>query len=126
MKKWKAIVALCLVFFFGMLAGGLVAFGVVHRHVRQVLQGGPDAVAEMIVHRLDRDLRLDPSQREQLRGIVDATRVELKSVRREVQPRLDDLLSAAEKHVRAILKPEQTSRFDALVKKGRAHWQHVD
>lgn len=126
MNKWKAIVALCLVFLFGMLAGGFVAFAVVHRHVRQVLQGGPDAVAEIIMRRLDRDLRLDAEQRGKLRTIVDSTRVELKSIRHEVQPRLNELLEAAENRVRAILKPEQTTRFNELVKKGRARWEHVD
>jgi hypothetical protein len=124
MKKWKAIVAIGLVFVLGMLAGGLVTAALVHSHVRHVLERGPDAIAGIVVHRLDHDLRLDSGQREKLRKIVDGTRVELRTIRRDVQPRVMQVLDVAQKKVREILGPDQAKQFDELVARGRARWEH--
>lgn len=115
MKNWKAITGICLVFLLGMVAGGLVTVRVITRRVERIAQGGPQAVNELIVKRLTRRLDLDASQSGKLMDIVVETRGELKTVRTQVAPQVDDILTGAEKKVRAILKPEQEGKFDQVV-----------
>lgn len=126
MKNWKAIAGVCLVFILGMMAGGLVTAGFVQNRIRHFIAGGPDAVSELIVHRLSRELRLDAAQRAQLESIVRGTREEIKGIRRGVQPRIDQTLGSAEQQVRSILRPAQIKKFDQIVSRARNKWQRPD
>lgn len=126
MKNWKAIAGVCLVFILGMMAGGLITAGFVQNRIRHFIEGGPDAVSELIVRRLSRELRLEAGQRAQLESIVRGTREEIKGIRRGVQPRIDQTLGSAEQQVRSILKPAQVKKFDEIVARARSKWQRAD
>jgi hypothetical protein len=90
--------------------------------IRCVLTHGTEAIANVIVRRLSWELRLDRVQREQLRAIVRDRQQEIKAVRRQVQPQIEDILSRSEAEVRAILRPRQQEKFDKLVAERKAKW----
>jgi hypothetical protein len=126
LKNWKGIVGICLVFILGMMAGGVITAGFVQNRIRHVVEGGPDAVSELIVRRLNRELRLDAAQRAQLESIVRGARQEIKGIRRGVQPQIDQSLGRAEQQVRLILQPAQVKKFDEIVLRARSKWQRPD
>jgi Spy/CpxP family protein refolding chaperone len=121
MKRWKAIAGVLLVFVLGMIAGGLVSLGVIRHQWRTRGQG---AMTDFIVRRMSWRLRLDPTQREQLRAIVKEGQQEIQAVRKQVQPQVDEIFSRSDAKVRAILRPDQQARFDALVAERKERWQH--
>ena len=120
MKKWKAIVGVIAIFILGGLAGsittiGLVRHRLVHGHGSQMLQ-------DLIIRRLSWDLRLDRAQRAQLRVIVAAGHEDMKAIRKQIQPQVEELLTRSEAKVRAILRPVQVEKFDKLIAERKAQW----
>jgi Spy/CpxP family protein refolding chaperone len=124
MKKWKAILGVVAVFLLGMIAGGLLTFGV----IRQMfpLAHGPQARVEFIVRKMSRDLRLDAQQRRQLRAIVEEGQQEMKPVRQQMHPQVEAILDRADAKIRGILRPNQVKKFDELVAERKAKWAEAE
>ena len=122
MKNWKTILGIVAVFVLGMFAGGLVTAGVVRHRVHQVLSGDQRIVANIIVRRLGWRLRLDSAQKEQLRAIVTEAQQEVRAVRKQVQPQVEEIVSRAIERERATLRPDQAEKFDKLVAERKEHW----
>lgn len=120
MKNWKAVVGAIAVFVLGGLAGSLVTVGVI-RH--QLAHGhGNQMMAKFIVRRLSWKLHLDATQREQLRAIVHDGQQEMKALRQQMQPQIEDILARSEAKVRVILRPDQQEKLDKLVAERKAKW----
>ncbi len=119
MKNWKAISAVVGIFVLGMVAGGLVTARVLHRRA-QFMAHRPQAVEEMVVRRLGWRLKLDETQRTQLREIVREGQQEMQPLRKE----LDAALERAAEKTRTILRPDQVEKFDKLVAERKAKWSH--
>jgi hypothetical protein len=120
MKNWKAIIGVIAIFILGGLAGsittiGLVRHRLVHGHGSQMLQ-------DLIIRRLSWDLRLDRAQRAQLRVIVAQGHEDMKVIRKQIQPQVEELLTRYETKVRAILRPDQQEKFDKLIAERKARW----
>ena len=79
-------------------------------------------LANLIVRRLSWELRLDRAQRDQLRVIVAEGQGEMKVLRKQIQPQVEDLLTRSEVKVRAMLRPDQVEKFDKLVAERKARW----
>ena len=120
MKNWKAIVGVIAVFVLGGLAGSITTIGLV-RH-RLVHGHGSQMLENLIVRRLSWNLRLDRAQREQLRAIVAEGHEEMKGIRTQIQPQVEDLLTRSEAKVRVLLRPDQQEKFDKLIAKRKAQW----
>jgi len=120
MKNWKAIVGVIAVFVLGGLAGSITTIGMV-RH-RIVHGHGSEMMADLIVRRLSWELRLDRAQRAQLRDIVAEGQQEMKVVRKQIQPQVEDILTRSEAKVRVLLRPDQQEKFDKLIAERKARW----
>ena len=120
MKNWKAVVGVIAIFVLGGLAGSITTIGLV-RH-RLVHGHGSQMLENLIVRRLSWDLRLDRAQREQLRAIVAEGHEEMKGIRKQIQPQVEELLTRSEAKVRAMLRPDQVEKFDKLVAERKARW----
>jgi hypothetical protein len=64
---------------------------------------------------LRHELALNPEQTTAVRGILDDTRNEYKTVCSEVRPRYNVLRDRARTRMRALLNPDQQKRFDVIV-----------
>ena len=93
MKNWKAILGVTGVFVLGILAGGLLTLGIVHR----VVSRGPEGWRQAIVRRLSWELRLNAEQRDQLRVIVADAQQEIKVVQKQVEERGEEVIEKLEK-----------------------------
>jgi hypothetical protein len=123
MKTFKRILGVLLIFIFGFVAGAMVAGAGALQRFRQVIIGGPEAVVDMVVWRLDHELKLDPEQKRKLQGIVDEARIRLRQSREKVRPEVEQTLRDAEERTRAILYPNQVSKFDDMVAHSREKWK---
>jgi Spy/CpxP family protein refolding chaperone len=120
MKNWKAIVGLIAIFLLGGLAGSFTTIAIV-RH-RLVRGHGGQMMADLIVRRLSWELRLDRAQRSQLRVIVSEGQQEMKPLRRQIQPQIEDILTRSEAKLRAVLRPDQQEKLDKLIAERKARW----
>lgn len=121
MKNWKAIIGVCLVFVLGGAAGSLITCRIITKRIQRITQGGPQAVNQIIVRRLTKRLDLDTSQRDQLMDIVIDTRKQLRALRVQISPQLQEIMTGAEQKVRATLKPDQQKKFNEVLENNKEH-----
>ena len=123
MKRLRGFLGVFLIFFFGVIVGAAFTGGAIWKEMHDVIEGGPDAVVAKIADRLGKELKLDDAQKRMLDQIVTETRIELRVIRAEDQPRVTAALAAAEQKVRAVLSPEQRKKFDVIVGNSREKWE---
>jgi len=115
MKKWKTIVSIILVFLLGSLAGALITHEIYKHRIENIIRGDPKAMRELIVQRLNHKLHLDTTQLEQLRVIVNETHAEVKNVRKQIRPQIEEILESSQNRVRAILRPDQLEKYEKII-----------
>jgi 3-phenylpropionate/cinnamic acid dioxygenase small subunit len=81
---------------------------------------------DVVVKRLDRELKLDEEQKRKLQGIMDDARIQLRQSHAKIRPEVEQTLREAEGRTRAILYPAQVRKFDDMVKKSREKWQAME
>ena len=123
MKRLRGFLGVFLIFFFGVIVGAALTGGAIWKEMRDVIEGGPDAVVAKIADRLGKELKLDDAQKKMLDQITTETRIELRGIRAEAQPRVRETVAAAERKVRAVLGPEQRKKFDVIVERSRQKWE---
>ena len=118
MKRWQALLALAGLFVLGVVSGSLGA----HLYYARALDrppGPPPFFGGRMGPRLERHLELTPEQGEQLRAILDETRREAEALRRELGPRMREVMQRSEERIREMLTPEQRQRFEELRRQHR-------
>ena len=114
MKQWKAIVSVLLVFLFGASAGVLVTHKIYQQKMEKIIGDEPRTMREVIVQRLNHALDLDAAQLEQLRTIVKETRAEMKDLRKQIRPQMEEVLVRSQSKIRAILQPDQLEKYEQI------------
>ncbi|MBI4468859.1 MAG: hypothetical protein HY650_05995 [Acidobacteria bacterium] len=69
-----------------------------------------------LLEKLTEELRLAPEQAEQIDLILSETREEYMRLRKETQPRYQDIRGRSRDRIRAVLGPDQLSRFEEMVR----------
>lgn len=123
MKTLKRILGVLLIFLFGVFIGAAISNAGAMQKLRELMLGGPEAVMQVLVKRLDRELKLDDQQKRKLQAIMDDAHIRLRQSRAKIQPEVEATLHEAEDRTRAILYPNQIKKFDDFVRRGRQKWK---
>jgi hypothetical protein len=125
-NSWKVILATMVIFGTGVVTGGLLvqharpggvrhpqrASGAVH-----ATQPSPAGVIRIeFLRRMERELDLAPAQREPIDKILKDGQERTKKLMDTVEPRRREEFKRTIEEFRAVLTPEQRSRFDGVVK----------
>jgi Spy/CpxP family protein refolding chaperone len=122
MKNWKAILGVAVVFLLGMTAGAFLTGAAAARRLHRVLHGQPAFTAQQVTRRLTRQLRLDPTQRDQMLTLVQAAQVQITDARQQCVPHVLAALDDFDAKARLVLRPDQAEKFDKLVADRKAKW----
>jgi Spy/CpxP family protein refolding chaperone len=123
MRSGKAIAAVLLIFLLGAVTGGLTAHLIYQKRIEGMVRGGPGAMSEVILRRMDRELNLDSAQREAIRKIVQETHGEMRQIRRQFHPQIRLILAKSEERIKELLRPDQKEAFMRLIEKRRRQWE---
>ena len=123
MRTLKRILGVLLIFFFGVFIGAAITSAGITQKIREVLIGGPEAVMDVLVKRLDHELKLDAEQKRKLQSIMDDAHIQLRQSRAKIQPEVEATLLEAEQKTRAILYPQQVKKFEEIVSRGKERWK---
>ncbi len=115
MKNIKAVVGVLLIFILGVTCGTLVTHMIYKARIETIISGGPEMREEHLVKRLSRKLGLDSQQREQIKAILDETQSEMRLVRKQLQPQIEDILEKGQVKIRQILRPEQQEKYEKII-----------
>ena len=77
--------------------------------------GGPAGLPPPVAARLADDLQLDAAQRAQFRKVLEDHRTKFEQVHREARDRFDAEQRELQAAIRALLRPDQITRFDEFV-----------
>ena len=67
--------------------------------------------------RLERDLKLNPSQRENVDRALGRHYARIREIRRSMRPEINSIMQEIRRDVRSLLNAEQQTSFDEMVKK---------
>ena len=115
MRGWKVIVSVVLIFVLGGIAGALIMRGIDQQKIESIMKGESGMTREVIVTRLNQKLNLDAVQLEQLRTIVRETHAQMRSVRKQYRPQIEEILQRSQDRVRTILRPDQLETFNKII-----------
>jgi Spy/CpxP family protein refolding chaperone len=123
MRSGKAIATVLLIFLLGAATGGLTAHLIYQKRLEGMVRGGPGTMSEMILKRMDRELKLDGTQREAIRKIVQETHGEMRQIRRQFHPQIRLVLAKSEGRIKELLRPDQQEAFERLIEQRRRQWE---
>ena len=122
MKSFKVIGLLALVFIAG-FAGGVVATRVMVRRMVVTAMAHPEQTHEVarvrVERNLDRKLRLNPPQRDQVHKILKESRDKVRVVREEFQPQINAIMLDTRTNISAILTSNQQKSFNEFLADNR-------
>ncbi|MGD1148748.1 MAG: hypothetical protein ABR961_12460 [Thermoanaerobaculaceae bacterium] len=114
MSPWRARLAVLAVFVAGFLCGA-VTLHLTRFRVQKHIMDSPAGMAEIIVHRLDRELHLTATQRKQIEASAVRAREEASRVMQPLMPQMTAVFERLRNETRAVLDGDQCRRFDRLV-----------
>lgn len=123
-RRLRGTLVLGLVFVLGAGAGGAASFGYVRdRHARAMRDEGAFELHR--VHALARRLDLDADQEEKVRALLAQEGADSRGLYKEMVERcgqpLREQREKSDAAVRALLRPDQQAKFDALLAERRSH-----
>ena len=117
-SKWQVRVAALVIFVLGFAAGAL-AINAYQKWSRTNRDGDRAARFEAMLDRL----QLSNEQKTQVHQILDETRQQLTSLRKESEPRFDAIRQQADERIQKVLSAEQWRQFqqerDSMRSRGR-------
>lgn len=123
-RKLKSVVIVGLIFFSGVLVGGILSGAAVVRDVTtNAYAAGPAPIRRLLVQHAREGLQLDDDQKHLFWAILTETGKEVHAATAPVQPDLVRILDRAESRLREVLRPDQTDRFDRWMKSARDKWR---
>jgi Spy/CpxP family protein refolding chaperone len=122
-NTWKVIFATVIIFGAGVVTGGLlVKYSAPtpshpqHAQVNRVQPISAGGIRIEFLRRVERDLNLTSGQREQIDKILTASQERSKKLMEPITPKIREELQQTREQFRAVLNPEQKTRFDELLK----------
>jgi Spy/CpxP family protein refolding chaperone len=106
-NKWQVRGVAILIFVLGFVAG-MLALGSYHAWTRR-----PAAPADRFNQMATR-LQLNDDQKTKVQQILGDTRQQLQSLRKESEPRVNDIRQATDQKLQQVLTPVQWSQFQQL------------
>lgn len=93
----------------GWFLGALSGFAIFHFCHGPAMHG-----RHRMRHRLYRELKLTPEQRQRADAIIDASHQQLEKIFAETRPRVEGVRLSTRDQLRALLTPDQQAKFDRL------------
>ena len=114
-SKWQVRVAALLIFVLGVAAGALGLNGY-QRWSRSRVDGSRQQRFERMLDRL----QLNADQKTQVHQILGDTRSRLQAVRKESEPKVNEIRQQTDARLQQVLSPEQWKRFQQERDEARA------
>jgi len=113
-NTWLVRAAAIAIFVLGFAAGALAP----RAYRAWVRDGARDGGGKGRMERVIEDLNLTPEQAAQVKQIFGDTRAQLQALRKESEPRFDEIRRQADERMRQVLTPEQWEQFQKTRDKG--------
>ncbi|HYR75069.1 MAG TPA: periplasmic heavy metal sensor [Pyrinomonadaceae bacterium] len=113
-NRWQVRIAAVIIFLLGFAAGGL-ALNAYRGWAR-----GRAATPEDRFEQLSKRLELNSEQKTKVQQILGDTREQLRAVRKDSEPRVNDIRQQTDQRLQQVLTPDQWQRFQQMRNEMRA------
>ena len=113
----KAALWVGVVFLLGAALGGMLGYVFAHRVIAAPPQMTEAEKRAQKVQRLTQELNLDPDQQKQLDAIITSVQAQYKAIHQSTDPQINEARLKGREQIRAILTPEQKSKFEEFLKR---------
>src|SRR5215510_9643363 len=107
-NRWQVRVAAAVIFLLG-LAAGILAVNVYRGYAR-----GASGSPEDRFQQLSKRLKLNADQDTRVKQIFGDTREQLRALRKESEPKFNDIRQQADERIQQVLTPEQWKQFQTM------------
>jgi hypothetical protein len=122
-RRLKGYAVILVTFLLGAATGGGAAYASLQHHYARMFRDRPEMLELRRFGALARRLDLDDQQRPKIKGIMEKYAEDRRRLTREMFVQCGDKMKASQdtldKDVRAELRPDQVTRYDALAKERR-------
>ena len=119
-KRWQVRLAALAIFALGFVAGGLAFNLYLTRSDSTRVDKDRDSSVYRFERIIDR-LHLSPEQTVEVEKVLSDARSELVEVRKQSEPRFDEIRTQTEARLQAALTPEQWQQFQQIKSEMREH-----
>jgi DNA anti-recombination protein RmuC len=91
----------------------------IYRNDKSAAQAKPltkDQEFQKIINTMSRELKLDTQQQKLLKDIFDESRLNYRTLSKQFRPQYEAIRNASDDKIRKMLRPEQKTRFEELLK----------
>jgi Spy/CpxP family protein refolding chaperone len=114
----KAALWVGVVFLLGAALGGMLGYVFAHHTALAAPAQMNEAERRaQKVQRLTQELNLAADQQKQLDAIMTSVQAEYKAIHQSTEPQINEVRQKGREQIRAILTPEQKSRFEEFLKR---------
>jgi hypothetical protein len=72
---------------------------------------------DRFVRHLKRELNLNPTQVDQIRGILEESGKKMRDLRDQQRPQFDTVHTETQERIRQVLNPQQAAKFDGMIRR---------
>ncbi|MDB6112091.1 MAG: hypothetical protein JWR69_3841 [Pedosphaera sp.] len=124
MNSWKVILATLIIYGAGVVTGGLLVSHAVRVKAHANTPKPPTVQAitpwqlrsKELLHRMERELNLNPQQREHVEKIILDSQERTKGLWKPIVPQMNREMQTVREQIRGELTPDQQKKFDELLK----------
>jgi Spy/CpxP family protein refolding chaperone len=118
-SKWQVRVAVIVIFLLGFAAGALALNG-----YKRWSRGGAEASRQNRFEQMLDSLQLNADQKTQVHQILGDARQQLQALRKESEPRFEDIRRQTNERLQKVLTPDQWKQFQEEREKTRGRDRH--
>jgi Spy/CpxP family protein refolding chaperone len=128
-NSWKVILAAVVIFGAGVVTGGLVVNHALRKDSSAPAAAGAAGPATVpgqtqardLLRKMDRELNLSAAQRERIQKLISESQEHTKALWKPVAPQMARETQSLCEGIRLELTPEQSKKFDEIIKPRRGH-----
>ena len=122
MIRWKFWTIIIIIFLTGGLLGSAGTAFYIRHVVSGIVRGDSQALTGFIMGKLSRKLDLTDQQEVRAEEIVRSGQEQWMEVRRQVAPRVEEIIRETIEELKMILSPGQAEDLDCLVGESKERW----
>jgi hypothetical protein len=122
LRRILTVVLAGLIFFAGIVTGAAITVKIIRTRISEAILH-PEKGRELLLKQLTKKLILDGDQQKKIGSIIESRQKDMLSIRVELQPRVEQVITKGKSEIEEVLKPDQMQKWNEFVEDKRSRWR---
>lgn len=123
MKNYKIYLGIFFIFLLGIVIGSLSTAIYIKHIIQKVMEGNNTTIDQFVITKLNNELKLTESQREEVTKIVKQATSDIYLIRKRNQPEIERVIEQSIALIKEKLNAEQNNKLDVMYQKFKERWK---